>query len=114
MSNNYIIKLLNMRFIVVIALSIIATANNSFSQKPKLEIEKALSEKAQLLLDNENYNDALPLFVRLDSIEPGNIDYTYKTGICYLNARNNRAKALPYFEEVLKNFNPLEIGRAHV
>lgn len=61
--------------------------------------EKRILKKANSFFDHEEFGKALPLFLKLDSI---NEDYTikYRIGACYLNTKYDRLKALPFLEEV--------------
>src|ERR1035437_3267239 len=52
---------------------------------------------------NENYTEALPLYLKLDSISKGNANINFKIGFCYLNGATYKAKSIPYFEEAIKN-----------
>ncbi|HSZ72489.1 MAG TPA: hypothetical protein VK750_07410, partial [Cytophagaceae bacterium] len=44
-----------------------------------------------------NFHEALPLYIRLDSLQPNDAKYIFPLGVCYLYF-NNVAKALPYLE----------------
>ena len=59
--------------------------------------------EAERLLNNENYDDALPLFLLLDSLDNDNANIKYKVGFCYLNASTGKVKAIPYFLAASKN-----------
>lgn len=78
---------------------------------------KKLEHEAKELVRAEEYNQALPIYLKLDSLLPNNAYYNYRAGICYLNS-HNRAKALPYLEKASKlgykdnDFN-LYLGEAY-
>jgi len=63
--------------------------------------------KGQMLMDAEfffeqrNYIDALPLYSKLDSMNP-NIDYKFKLGICYLYRTDKIKSSTEYLEMVLE------------
>ncbi len=59
--------------------------------------------EAERFLNNENYDDALPLFLHLDSLEKDNANIKFKVGFCYLNSSANKVKSIAYFIEASKN-----------
>jgi len=61
--------------------------------------------EAERLLNNENYDDALPLFLLLDSLDKDNANLKFKVGFCYLNASSGKIKSIPYFLEASKNIS---------
>ena len=71
----------------------------SFSQEKET---KALQHSAELNLKNGNYDDALEDYLQLIKIDQKNADYNYKLGVCYLNTNINKAKAVPYLENVVR------------
>lgn len=64
---------------------------------------KKILKVAEAYFVKENYNAALPLYMHLDSIEKGVADINYKIGFCYLKSASHKTKAIPYFEEAIKN-----------
>ncbi len=59
--------------------------------------------KAEEYFANENYTAALPLYIKLDSIDKGtNANTKFKIGFCYLNAPTYKTKSIPYFEDAIK------------
>lgn len=65
--------------------------------------KKKLLKIAQNYFDNEQFDKALPYFLRLDSIEPNKFETNYYIGACYLNSSYNKTKGIPYLEFALKN-----------
>jgi hypothetical protein len=59
--------------------------------------------EAERLLNNENYDDALPLFLHLDSLDKTNSNIKFKVGFCYLNSSSDKVKSILYFIEASKN-----------
>ena len=57
---------------------------------------KKIYTEAEKYFNNGNYNDALPLFIRLDSMEKGNANINYKVGFCYLNAATYKTKSINF------------------
>lgn len=54
----------------------------------------------------ESYNDALPLYLQLLKAYPGNANFKYRIGQCYLNTPGEKTKAISYLEDAVKNINP--------
>jgi outer membrane protein OmpA-like peptidoglycan-associated protein/tetratricopeptide (TPR) repeat protein len=78
---------------------------------------KKLEHEAKELFRAEEYTQALPVYLKLDSLIPNNASYNYHAGVCYLNS-HNKAKSLPYLEKALQlgykdaHFN-LYLGKAY-
>lgn len=75
----------------------VTTASNGNYKKTYLDAEK--------FFNNGNYNEALPLYIQLDSMEKGNANINYKIGFCYLNAATYKTKSIPYFLEAIKDIS---------
>ena len=72
---------------------------------------KNIYQQAEEYFVNENYISALPLYMKLDSMEKGNSNLNFKIGFCYLNSPTYKTKSIPYFEEAAKNIaNKYEEG----
>lgn len=50
----------------------------------------------------DNFYDALPLFLKLDSLYPNNSNICFNIGVCYINSTSNKAKAVPFLETAIK------------
>lgn len=90
---------------------------NGFSQvQPKKEL-RSLEREASMLFENQQYQKALPLYLKLDSIKPNDGLYNVRIGMCYLDG-DIAHKCLPYFQNA-KSLNytkePLDyfIARAY-
>jgi hypothetical protein len=66
---------------------------------------KKIYMEAERFLNNENYDEALPLFIYLDSAEKNNANLKFKVGVCYLNSSANKIKSIPYLIEATKNIS---------
>jgi len=64
---------------------------------------KKIYLEAERFLNNENYDDALPLFLHLDSLDKDNANLKFKVGFCYLNSSANKVNAIPYLLAASKN-----------
>jgi hypothetical protein len=54
----------------------------------------------------EEYNEALPLYLRLSNKFPENDNINYKIGVCYLNDVYEKEKAISYLERAVTDINP--------
>lgn len=54
----------------------------------------------------EEYNEALPLYLRLSEKFPDNDNINYKIGVCYLNSVYEKEKAINYLELAITDINP--------
>lgn len=54
----------------------------------------------------ESYQDALPLYQQLLKSSPRNANYKYRIGQCYMNMPGEKARAISYLEDAVKNINP--------
>ncbi len=61
--------------------------------------EKRTLKEANELFNNEQYKEALPLFLKIDSAIDDFI-VKYRIGACYLNTEYQKLRALPFLEEV--------------
>jgi outer membrane protein OmpA-like peptidoglycan-associated protein/tetratricopeptide (TPR) repeat protein len=74
-------------------------------------------EDASILFNNNAYDQALPIFLVLDSIQPDNNNTQFQTGVCYLNAPIHQEKAIPYLQkactDVSDKYNPSSYKEKH-
>jgi hypothetical protein len=77
---------------------------NSTTQKP--EVKKDIFLEAESYLLFEEYNDALPLYLKLYKDNPNNANLKYRIGECYLNMPNDKSKSIVFLEEAVKDINP--------
>ena len=74
----------------------------SFSQPvSKGEFRKMFEEGSRMMLDNF-YDTAVKVFLHLNSSDPSNANVNYKVGCCYLHIPGDKAKAIPYLENAIK------------
>ena len=74
-----------------------------FSQRDSL---RAVFRDAESWFLFEEYAEALPLYLGMHEIDPGNDNLKYKIGICLLNDPYRKDKAIEYLLEASKNINP--------
>jgi tetratricopeptide (TPR) repeat protein len=67
---------------------------------------KELFEEGQFFFQREDYKEALYFFTRLTQKVPGNANYNYKVGECYLNIPGQEHLAVSYFEAAAEKTVP--------
>ncbi len=67
--------------------------------------EQALSEKAIALFEQENYEEALPLYSQLLSLNLQSAEYNFRFGACQLFVNSNKEEALKYLSFAAKGEN---------
>ena len=83
---------------LMIASVFFAVTITGYSQA-KLDI-KSLQKEAKGYFEIDEYANALPLYKKLDSLKPDDIDVLYHLGICNFYIPEYRKKSLSYFEKV--------------
>lgn len=76
------------------------TISSLFSQIIS-EADIKLFEEADVLMENQQFSKALPLYLKLvknDSINP---DLNYLVGVCYIHSNTEKAKAIKYLEQAI-------------
>ncbi len=93
------IKILRIN-ILLIVLTIHLT-NFLYSQNIPQNKNK-LQKIAYEYFNNEEYNKALPLLLKLDTLTPNSFEVKYYIGACYLNTPYEKTKGIPYLEFALE------------
>ncbi|MCX7985347.1 MAG: hypothetical protein N2662_00210 [Bacteroidales bacterium] len=62
--------------------------------------------EAESYLLYEEYEEALPIYLKLLKADPTNDNLNYKVGLCYLNIPYDKEKAISYLEKAVQNINP--------
>lgn len=94
-------RLFHIKTILILALCFFLFSK-AYSQ-PFPQNKKKLLKTAQNYFDNEQFDKAIPYFLKLDSLEPNKFETNYYIGACYLNSSFNKTKGIPYLEFALKN-----------
>lgn len=86
---------------------------NSFTEAQVVD-EDALNK----LFETKNYDAALKGYTSLLKKDTNNVIYKYKIGICLLNKRIDRSRAIPFLEEAMRPEKPkyicwYELGKAY-
>lgn len=64
--------------------------------------DKKLARKAEAHYEFSEYDEALPIFLKLLQSNPDNAIFCYHAGICYYYSPTSRPLSVPYFERALK------------
>lgn len=86
---------------VFILLILVLISQAIFSQNN--DEKKSLYETSLELFNQQNFEEALKLFLKYDSLYLGNIELNNKIGTCYLNSEFYKVKAIPYFENFINS-----------
>lgn len=87
------------RFFSCLAILLFSTA---FAFADDDNYRKKYKEADEYVIDAK-YAKALPIFLQLDSMRPGNANVNFKIGLCYLRGTTTKTKAIPYFEKAAQN-----------
>jgi len=94
---------------IILSVLIITTGCFNLLLGQLLPEEKKLLRTANEYFHNKEFEKALPLYHKLDSVTE-DIDIIYKIGVCYLNSDYQKIKALPYLEySVINNIQHVPI-----
>jgi outer membrane protein OmpA-like peptidoglycan-associated protein len=85
------------RLYFIFFLLLLTFGSSSFAQLSPAD--RKLLKTANNLFDDEQFAKALPIFLKIDSID-NDLLVTYRIGACYLNSKFEKLKALPFLEEV--------------
>jgi outer membrane protein OmpA-like peptidoglycan-associated protein/Tol biopolymer transport system component len=80
--------------------------------KGQKDVYTSIFNSAKSYFVMQNFQKALPLFLILDSISPGNANISYHIGHCYLNTPNDKSKAITYLENATMNIADKYINNA--
>ncbi|HPS84043.1 MAG TPA: hypothetical protein PLA88_06990, partial [Bacteroidales bacterium] len=56
-------------------------------------------DKAEAALLDFNYEEALEIYLKWDSVYPNNANLNFKIGYCYANMSSDKPRAIPYLEK---------------
>lgn len=86
-------------FLVLIFFQVNLTINSYAAQQD--EEEKKLYKQALTLYNQEYFDYALPLYLKLLEKHPNDPEFNLAVGICYINSSTYRVKSLPYLEDAI-------------
>ena len=81
-------------FITFVSVLLNASAQEKFNQQ---------FLEANTLIEESQYNIALPIWLKLQAEQPDNFNINYKVGLCYMHSANDKAKALTYLVKAVQN-----------
>ncbi len=81
---------------------IFVLTSNIYAQKEHFNKHK-IQKLAENYFDNAQFDKALPLYLKLDTLIPDNFEIKYYIGACYLNSAFDKTKGIPYLEYALKH-----------
>lgn len=58
---------------------------------------------AEVLFQKNDFNSCLPVFLQLDKLIPNNSNIQYHIGVCYVNIKGEKNKAIPYLEKAVND-----------
>ena len=67
---------------------------------------RSLYKEAFALLEDDDYENALPILLEMHDLQPNNANTKFSIGICYMNSKFDKVKAIPYLEEAQNDLNP--------
>jgi WD40-like Beta Propeller Repeat/Tetratricopeptide repeat len=91
------------KLLVPLLLCIVAPFNLHSQREPDYR-EIFLEAESYFLF--EEYNEALPLYLRINEKFPDNNNVNYKIGVCYLNDAYEKEKSISFLELATKDINP--------
>lgn len=78
---------------------------NSYAQYIEVQDASKAFTKANNLMLNQNYQQAIKLLELADSLDPNNANIHFKLGICYLNSLNGKKKAETYLAKAVQKIS---------
>jgi outer membrane protein OmpA-like peptidoglycan-associated protein/tetratricopeptide (TPR) repeat protein len=85
-----------MKAFLILIISVLLNTSMLFSQS-----ENKIVSEAENLFNLKHYVNALPLYLDLLKADPNNSGLNYKTGVCYMNSRSQKHKAINYLEKAI-------------
>ncbi len=94
------LKFISLKRIFIILLCCVFSLNLHSQETPNSK--KKLQKIAYEHFNNQEFEKALPLFLKLDSLIPDNFEIKYNIGACYLNTQYEKTKGIPYLEYAIE------------
>ncbi len=96
-------RIAQLSFIIIVLFNISGYCQ-SFENVPDYSEEYIMKFEDAIGYQSENnYVEALPLFLELEKEDPGNANIQFNIGLCYLNSPANKNLAIPYLEKASQN-----------
>lgn len=85
------------RFIILVLL-VLLSGFRSASAQTAFATEDELKQQALKLFEDDEFEEAYPLYSQLVSLYPKDPNYNYRLGVCMLYASDDKEKAIPFLE----------------
>jgi len=82
--------------------STLLSFNTILAQQDR-DFKKIFKEAEAILIYSNAHDIALPMYLMLEHMDPGNSNIQYKIGVCYLNIPGRKTAAIPYLEKAIQN-----------
>ena len=93
-----------MRKIILVCISILVFQFSLYAQE-NINLKETFLDAEYYVL-YEDFNEALPLYLKLINSNHSNAYISYRIGECYLNIPGQKSKAISYLKEAIKNILP--------
>lgn len=90
-----------LRFIILLLLVILPGLRSVYGQTA-FASEEELKQQALRLFEDDEFEEAYPLYSQLASLYPKDPNYNYRLGVCMLYASDDKEKAIPFLEYAAK------------
>jgi len=84
------------RAIYIIVLMLFLIFDHSFAQKRDFKVKY---DSARTFFLDKNYQQALQIYLKLDSLSPDNENIKYHIGVCYIHMPSEKFKAITFLEK---------------
>lgn len=98
------------RYLFILTVFFFGLSNFIHTYAQNTRLFKKNYDIAKALILESYYIDALSMFKDLDSLSPNNPNIQYFLGLCYLQTRSEKSKAIPYFENAAKKISSNYMG----
>lgn len=92
---------MNCKVIFLLLFVTLFPVRNTMAQQDR-DFKQIFKEAESILLYSNAYDIALPMYLMLEQIDPGNSNIQYKIGVCYLNIPGRKTTSIPYFEKAVQ------------
>src|ERR1700749_4961368 len=97
--NCYMKKQLSFLYVLLLLFGL---SNTAVKAQTSFATEDELKAKATKLFEDDEFEEAYPLYSQLLSIYPKDANYNYRLGVCMLYASDDKEKAIPFLEFAAK------------
>ncbi|MCW3102056.1 MAG: WD40-like beta Propeller containing protein [Bacteroidetes bacterium] len=91
----------HLRFIILLLLVSLPGLRSAYGQAA-FASEEELKQQALKLFEDDEFEEAYPLYSQLASLYPKDPNYNYRLGVCMLYASDDKEKAIPFLEYAAK------------